>query len=97
MIAGKDNGTQMAELDKVTSSNCWVKNTANSVIVHTQNVPDYDSTIRALRYANLHYHTYTTNERKTHAFVMQGLAEHHTMEKIQEDMRNNTQVESSKS
>lgn len=55
------NDTLQAELDKVTSSNYWVKNTVNSVIVHTQHLPNYEATIRALNDANLHYHTYTTN------------------------------------
>lgn len=79
VIVGKDNGTLLAAL---AGGNYWVKNTANSMIVHTQNVPDYDATIRALNDANLHYHTYTTN-----GFTL------HTVENIQEDINNNTPVE----
>lgn len=73
VIVGNDNGNLMTELDKITSRDYWTKNTANSVVLHTKNMQDYESVIRWLNQSDTHYHTYSASGRRTHAFVLRGM------------------------
>lgn len=41
-------------------------------------MPDYEASIRTLQYIKYHYHSYTVNTKKTHAFALRGMSAHHT-------------------
>lgn len=92
VIVGKDDKNITTGLDRVTSGDYWLKYTANSVVVHTKNQEDYDAVIRACNLEDLSYHTYSATGRKTHAFVLRGMADRHKPEEIQDFIRNNSNI-----
>lgn len=93
VIVGEDNGNLANGLDKITSGDFWLKNTANTVIVHTKNMPDYQAAIRMLEDNKAHYHTYSAGGKKTHAFVLRGMSKNHSENQIFDFIKANSPVD----
>lgn len=96
VLVGRDNGKLVEALDQVTSGNFWIKNTANTVVLHTQNMQDYESAIRMLNNNHWPFHTYSAKGKKTHAFVLRGLTKNHTEPDILKFIKDNSNVDAEK-
>lgn len=78
--------TFLAEIKKITKKNITLKYAKNSVILYPDDADDYKTLLRQLKQEDTEFHTYTTAEEKTHAFVLRGLDGDISEEEIKHDL-----------
>lgn len=74
----------------MTSRDFWLKNTIKTVVLNTKNLPDYQAAIRVLTENEYYYHTYATEPKKTHVFILMGMTAHHNEQDNKKHLNNHT-------
>lgn len=70
---GQDSDELVDALDEITTGEFWIKNTTNTVVIHTKHMSDYQAILRALEEDEIKYHKYSAEAKKTHTFVFRGM------------------------
>lgn len=82
----KNQNTLIQDLRATVKGNFSVKHTANSTILFVDDRDDHNKVLKNIQEEKISYHTYTTNEDKSHALVLRGLAKGTTISDIEEDL-----------
>lgn len=90
MIEGKAKASINAHLDTITSGDYRIKLTANSTIVYTKNLADFNAVLRNLKSTRRLTIPIACAGKRNHDLVVRGLQEGKTMEAIQEDLVKHT-------
>lgn len=77
----------LSEIKKVTKKEITLKYAKNSVILYTEDKMDHQTILRQLKEEQTEFHTYTTPEEKTHAFVLRGLDGEIAEEEIKQELQ----------
>lgn len=82
----KNQNTLIQDLRATVRGNFSVKHTSNSTILFVDEKEDHNKVIKNIQEEKISYHTYTTREDKSHAFVLRGLAEGTKITDLEEDL-----------
>ncbi|CAH1115858.1 unnamed protein product [Psylliodes chrysocephalus] len=88
VIDGKtaNQSTLVKDIKDVVKGKFSIKHTSKSTILFVDDKDDHAKMIENIKAEKLPFHTYTTNDNKTHAFVLRGLANGTKIPDIAEDL-----------
>lgn len=82
----KDQQTLIKDLKEYVKGDFSVKHTNATAILFVEDKDDHTRVFNNIKTEKLAYHTYTSSDDKSHAFVLRGLAEGTKIEDIDENL-----------
>jgi hypothetical protein len=73
-----------------------IKFTRKNTTIYTQNKVDWNKVKNVLSQTETSYHSFTHKDRKTHAFVLQGLGQNPSVEEVQNAIKQEHDIETIK-
>ncbi|CAH1115580.1 unnamed protein product [Psylliodes chrysocephalus] len=94
VIDGKttDQHSLIRDLKIQVKGDVSVKHTNATTIIFVEEREDHARVINNIKNDNISYHTFTSNEEKSHAFVLRGLAESTKIPHIEEDLEEEHEI-----